>query len=440
MTRTSQRSKSGAVLPIVVVATLLLVAYLAFSVDVTRNILAVQKLQFAAESAGLDALAKVTNSNGQYTIADGLSNAQIAVASSHGSAPWNSAPVGPADQQGPYNSGVTINSSDVASGSNPADPSEPVLRVTARRDGAQALKFFFLPAIFAMDLMNGGAVPADAASASPYRTIEVIGAPASRVGAGAPRTAALPSSLAGWAVLPLAISYSQFGNASSPSETRLNYDLDLLDSTSPYQANAQPNRIRAAFVNVVHEGAGSGYYGSGQGNVAINQLVSTVKYFSNAVDVTAVPPGVVERGSRLALFDCGDATFRSRRTELALAVQTMPTSRKYIIPVISGDPIVGQQATVIGFAYLRMPQTVRNNPGQGNSNPFIFQVEFGDSLPARNATSGTMAAVPNISDTLLPAPVAGGPFANRTMDLQANSLSRRFRGVCMAPVTSARSL
>lgn len=421
-------------LPLIVAAMLLFVGLLAFVIDVTRDILAVQQLQFAAESAALDAFSKITSAEGTLAADRGLSNAQNAVRSSHGSSSWNTAPIGPSSLNGEYNAGVTIDSSDVNYAVNPSDENEPMLRVTARRSGENALRFFFLPAIFAMNLAGGSTIPEDAKTASPYRTIEVIGAPASRIGAGAPRTASAPSSLAGWAVLPLALSYSQYRPASSSEESILVYDLDLLDSTNPFVGRAPVGHLRAAFVNVLRNGDG---YGTSQGNPAISELISTWRYFSASEDALAMPPAVVERGSRFSVFDCGDANFRSRRPELATVLSRLPTNRNYIVPVIASDPVVGQQSTVVGFAYLRLSRAVMLPP---NQNTLALQLEFGASLPARNATSTTLATVPALTGALLPAPLSGGPFANRIFDSGNNSFSRRFRGVCMAPVVSARSL
>jgi hypothetical protein len=424
-------------LPLVMVATLLLVAYLAFAIDVQRNIFAVQQLQFAAESAALDAYAQLLNKDGTIPGDNGLGNAQTAVAASHGASPWNQAPLGPpnGDRFGPFNGGVSIDGADVTFDSNPQDTSEAVLRVTARRQGNEALRFFFLPAIFAINAMSGGSVPADAQTASPYRTIEVIGAPASRIGAGSPRNVASPSAMAGWATLPIALSYSQFLNASTadPSTFSTPYVVDLLNSTSPYPP-AAGNRIRGAFVNVFPNGTGSAYYGDGQGNPAIDQLLQTWRYFGIAVSANEVPPAVVERGSQIAVFDSGDTTFQSRKAEIQAVLNTVQKGRDYIVPIVAADPVVNSRATVVGFALMRLDQAING------SNQIAFQFSLSPSFPVRNATSSQSAAVPSVTGTSLPAPVANGPFANRTFDLQNNAVSTRYRGVALAPVTSPRSM
>jgi hypothetical protein len=113
----------------------------------------------------------------------------------------------------------------------------------------------------------------------------------------------------------------------------------------------------------------------------------------------------------------------------------MQPNRFYILPVLASDPVAGQRSTVVGFALLQL-RTV-SDPAQTN---FALTFDVGESLPARNATSATQAFVPAISGNQLPPALPNGPFANRVLDAASNSLSRRYRGVCMAPVTSARSL
>lgn len=416
MRRRSYRSNSGAVLPLIVVATLLLMAFLAYSVDVSRNIFAVQKLQFAAEAAALDAYARVVATDGTISAA----NVQAAVQRSHGNMPWNDAPLGPRDQSGPFNGGVTIGSDDVNLGlHNPGDPTEPVLQVTARRTGSEALRFFFLPAIFSM---NGG-VPADAQTASPYRTVEVIGAPATRIGKGARRDLSTSSEFSGWAVFPLGLSYQQFVNASNPATGTSTYLVDLLDSRTPYPA-VQPNRIRGAFVNVVH-----------QGGPAMDELIGSCRYFGSAVNANEMPPDVVERGSQLTLFDTGAADFQNRLADVRTALQGVSVGRYYIVPILSLDPAPGAVAEIEGFALLRLVQLV--NPATGTLSPAFA---IGDSYPVRNATSSPIRTIPSLTASSPIRPAATGPFAARTFNLQNNSLSPRYRGVALAPVTSPRSI
>jgi Flp pilus assembly protein TadG len=427
------RNQSGAVLPLVMVATLLLVAYLAFAVDVQRNIFAVQQLQFAAESAALDAYAQLMEPQGTIPGDKGLANAQTAVSKSHGGNPWNQAPLGPAnaDKNGPFNGGVSIDSGDIDFANNPGDANEPVLRVTARRQGSEALRFFFLPAIFAINAMNGDPVPSDAQGASPYRTVEVIGTPAARVGAGSPRS----SQLFGWATLPIALSYSQFVAASNadPSTFSTPYIIDLLNSKSPYPPSLG-NRIRGAFVNVFPNGSGSAYYGDGQGNVAIDQLLQTWRYFGQAASANETAPAVVERGSKVAVFDTGDTTFASRSAEIQSVLNAVQKNRDYIVPIVAADPVANSRATVVGFALMRLDQVVNGSTGQ-----LAFQFSLSPSFPVRNAAASQAASVPSVTGASLPSPVAGGPFANRIFDMQNNAVSTRYRGVALAPVTSPRT-
>lgn len=425
MKRHPHRSNSGAVLPLIVVATLLLVAFLAYSVDVSRSIFAVQKLQFAAEAAALDAYAQLVFPAGQIPTDRGAANAQTAVQRSHGNMPWNDAPLGPLNQSGPFNGGVTIGSDDVNLGThNPGDATEPVLQVTARRTGSEALRFFFLPAIFSMNARNGdGGVPADAQTASPYRTVEVIGAPATRIGKGARRDLSTLSNFSGWAVFPLGLSYQQFVNASNPATGTTTYLVDLLDSRTPYPA-VQPNRIRGAFVNVIH-----------QGGPAMEELIGSCRYFGSSINANEMPPDVAERGSQLTVFDSGAAAFQNRLADVKTALQGVPVGRHYIVPILKADPAPGAVADIEGFALLRLVQLV--NPATGQLSPTFA---IGDSYPVRNATSSPIRTIPSLTAGNPIRPATTGPFAARIFNPQTNSLSPRYRGVALAPVTSPRSI
>jgi hypothetical protein len=412
-------------------------AALAFAIDINRNIAAVQKLQFAAESAALDAYAQVMNIDGTISGDNGFNNARTAISRSHGGSPWNSAPLGPVNKAagGPYDGGVTIQDGDISFVNNPSDAGERLLQVTARRSGAEALQYFFVPAIHAVDVMFGGSVPQQAQTASPYRTIEVIGAPASRIGKGAPRNVASPSANAGWATFPLAISYAQFLAASSPGRAATSYTIDVLDSTAPYNGSAQANHIRGAFVNLVASGGAGVYYGGGAGNPAITELLETLRYFSPTVTANETPPGIVERGSQVAVFDSGDPTFTNRIGSFTLALRDLQVGRYFIVPVISADPVVNSRATVMGFALMRL-----DSASTTGNNRIAIQFTIGPSLPVRNATSSMVASVPSVTGAQLPPPPATGPFANRVYDIANNAVSARYNGVAFAPVTSPRAL
>lgn len=427
------RSRRGAVLPFFVVGILLLMAFLSFATDVMRNFLAVQQLEFAAEAAALHAYAQSSNSDGTYTNAEAMQNMQAALSTSSGVAPWNIAQTGPQELTGPYESGVTVDSNDISFPQNPLDQQEILLRVTTRRQGQDALRFFFLPTIYAMDFMFGGQTPAASKSAEPYRTIEVMGQPASRIGAGAPRNGA-QESLAGFAGLPIAISYAQFEQASSPSESNLNYQIDILDSTKP-TPSLTAGHIRGSFVNVTATGDNLTYYGDGQGNNSINQLVASWKYFWPTEDQTAMAPALLERGSQLSCFDIGDQAFQQRKQEVIDALKQVP-NRHFIVPVIESDPSAGTRKKIVGFARFKLIRAVDT----AGSN-FDFVLQIADSVVLRNASSAhSLASVPSNTGSIMPAPPKEGPFDTRVYFPDQDGISQRPRGVVLAPVLSPRQI
>jgi len=413
---------------------LLLVAYLAYAVDLTRTFLTVQQIDFAAESAATDAFANLLNQNGTVPGDRGLANCQNRVSTTHGGSPWNSAPSGPTQIQGNYVSGVTIDASDVVYASNPSDAGEPMLQVTARRSGNDALRFFFMPAIWSMSaLTGGGAAPAEASTAPSYRTVEVMGAPATRIGKGASHFATTSSPLAGWAVLPLVISNNQFQSLATGGNSGTEYRIQLLDQTKPYQAD--PTMIRGAFANVIRDAgaAANPYYGPA-GAGGMNDLVGAWWYFAASADSRELQPAAVERNSSmLKVFNCGDPSFTADKTRVLQAIQNASTNRVYIVPVVSSDPTPGASLQVIGFALLNFTRFYNTT-----TSDFDLRCKLSESLPARNATASMLRAIPTVDGTSLPAPQS--VFVNRTYDSANQSFSARRLGVCMAPVVSPRSM
>ncbi len=432
--------RRGSVAPFVAFSLLLVVAYVGFSTDVMRNFLCVRKLQFAADSAACYAYSCACNADGSYAPDQAKANMSAALAQcgSLDSQPWNSAPSGPSDRQSAWESGVCFSGADISfvNNPNPDDRSELFLDVTARREGDDALRQFFLPAIYALNSLSG--VPAGADLAKPYRQSEAVGQPASRIGQGPPpgRNDARALALSGFAVLPLAISNVQFETAAYPGQTRTTYVVDLFDSKSPQLLQpALPGHFKGCFVNVASRGGGAGYYGDAQGNLAIDQLIGLVKYFSPSADASAVPPAAVERGSKLSAFDPADPVFLTRKAGFLSALRQMPSGRYFIVPVLSGDPSFSSLNEVVGFARLRLLQIL--NQGGTELSP-VF--EIGESVPVKNAchANGVAALAPASVGTPMPAPVR--PFVDRSTDTVSNFLSTRPRGVVLAPALSPRRL
>lgn len=433
-----RKRASGSVLPIVVIGLVMMIAFVAFVFDVTRVFLAGQQLEFAAQAAALHVYSYAINPDGSYRAMEAQENMLNALEAPGGSQPWNTAPSGPPYIHGPWQSGVHFGRNDVVFTKNPLDNTENFLQVTASRSGDEALNFFVLPAIFAINKATGGGVPSTAKTASLARAIEVIGQPASRIGPGPPKTLQQGSKaqdFQGFATFPLALSYSQFQQVALPSETRSSYTI-VITSTANQGDRLRPDQVRGYFVNVLNTGDTITYYGPGQGDKAIGQLIASIKYFSSTIDSSASPPAAVERGSRLACFDAGDPVFTQRRPEIVRALKLLRPPGKYFILPILANPVVGQRAAVVGFA--RMQLIAIDDTSQQNLS---FTVQITESVPVRNATvANGLASIPSPGSKLMPAPPLGGPFDNRVYLPRQNAISRRPRSVVLAPSLSPRRL
>lgn len=431
--RSSKRNQSGAIMPFLVFCVLIIAAFLALSVDIMRNVKAVNNLSFAAESAALHAYSLFTDSNGSYTAADADARMRSALQTSGGAADsaWNTAPSGPADYTiGPFNSGVTFAGGDARLVTNPADNSEVWLQVTARRQGADALRMMFLPMVLAMNASGGENLPQNAYQVEPWRTCEVVGQPASRIGPGAPHgTSGRAAELSNHAVLPIGITLREFQLLASPSETRTRYQVDMQASASPaFGQPADAGHLRGYFVNITADGS-SDYYGAGTGNRAIDQLIGTLDYFGTSSN--AVLPAAIERGGRLAWYDQSDVSVQQRKQQILAALQRLP-ARTYTFPVLRNDPQIGARNEVVGFARLRLVQAVNTA-----ATDYNLVVDVADSVPVRNASSATgTASIPPLTQAALPAPVA--PFLPRQMIVDSNALEIRPRAVALAPAVSPR--
>lgn len=428
-----RNTQRGSILPLVVFSLMVMFAFLAFVVEVTRDIYTIGNIEFAAQSAALTGYSYATNNpDVTYTNASAQKNITAAViqtGNGTGGA-WNVAPAdgGPAAGR----SAVTFQPEDVVFVSNPnsSDATDFFVQVKARRDGADGLKNIFLPVIYAF---NTGGRPKDMNEAHPYRISEVISQPASRIGAGAPRNAsdARSADLAGCATFPLAISNVEFQSAASASQTQKQYTIDLV-SAAQAGAAAAPGHFKGCLVNVAPTGGSNQYYGDGQGNKAIDDLSHTLEYFAALPIISAISPGVVERGSRIAAFDPANQTFQQRSKQVLAKLKQLPLNRYYIFPVIQSSPSFnGNTNKVIGFARLLL-QTVTSN-----NNSITATVRIDESVPVRNASfANGMATIPSLTGSLMPAPVA--PFLARQLDAQTQGITSRPRGVVMAPSVSPR--
>jgi len=426
----SFRSERAAVMPFIAMSLCLLMVTAGISIDLMRAFQTVHELEFGAQAAALYGLSLATNSDGSYSSTSAQPNIQNAISIAQSNS-WNTAQAGPAGNptSSPWSKPVSF--STVAFVPNPLDANEYFLQVTSQRSGLDALQEFFLPLAYVG--LSTTSVPPQVQQVSPSSTVEVLGQPATRIGAGAPINS--PSGtrafdLMGFASLPLAISNLQFSAIASPTQTNQQYTIDLVASTqTEYTAPPPPGHIKGCLVNVAGTGTLGSYYGNGQGGAAIDQLEGLLGYFGAQSGQQPIAPAVVEAGSRLNGFD--PALLGARQSEVYTALSTVP-SRFYIVPVLASDPSFTSQNIVVGFARLQLQVSFV-------AGVLSITGNLGDSVPVRNASSATgFSSIPGNTANLMPAAIA--PFLPRQVDQASNGVSLRPRGLVLAPATSPRQL
>lgn len=432
----SVRAESGSILPLIALALIVIAGFLAITIDLMRNFQTVRQLQFAADSAAIYGLSYATDSDGSYTMSDAQSNIAAAIKSA-GLNSWNSAQSGPDAANDNWQAPVTFSDADITfvSNPNPQDSAAFFVQLKARRDGDSALKQFFLPAVYAAGTLTGGSIPSGVNQVNTYRISEVVGQPAARIGAGAPLDSpgdSRAAELVGFAALPLAVSNQQFAAIADPTQTGTTYTVDLVDSASAeYAGEAPSGHVKGCLANLAAVGDNMTYYGTAQGDLAIDQLEGLLNYFGATTLQTTLSPGIVERGAMLAGFDPGDPTFQARKGEISAALAQIP-QRYYLVPVTRNDPSFSQGNEVVGFARLKL-----NGVNVVNGAPVSLSFDIGESVPVRNASfANGLPSVPSAGGSLMPAPVA--PFLPLQIDPDTNGLTPRPRGVVLAPAISPR--
>jgi hypothetical protein len=424
-----ERSKRGSVTPFLAVSVVFMLATLGLAMDLMRDFEAHRQLQFAAQSVALFGAAQSSQIDGSYSLSTAQDNIVSAIVAASGGN-WNIAQFGPVNNT--WSKPVSFDASNVQFISNPADASEFFTQVTASRDGLDALQQFFLPAVFTS--LNGQQAPQSVRSVSTHSTIEVIGQPASRVGSGAPATSIDQgiANFSGFASFPLAISNQQFATIANPSQTTLNYVIDFVSSTSSELRGAPAaGHLKGCLVNLCPATSTTSFYGSGQGDTAIDQLQGQLNYFGATATVQTIAPAVVERGSLLNAFDPADPTFLKRANEISQTLVQVP-QKFYIIPVLANDPTFTGQNSVVGFARVSLGQTIFVA-----GEPSAINITIGESIPLRNASSAVGFATTQVtSGTLMPAPIF--PFLPRQFDSASGGVSKRPRGIVLAPALSPR--
>jgi hypothetical protein len=423
-----RRREHGSVFPLVAFSLIAVLAFMCFAMDVMRTALTTRKLQFAAQVAALNGYSFASDQTGAYSDSTARQNIRDRVKATASNS-WNLAPCGPNGEI--VESAVSFSDDDVTILDNPDDPGDLIVQVKARRDGSDALTNFLMPAVFAF-----GTARPDADKSNPYRVAEIVGQPAARIGAGAPIDAdagTRSAELVGCAALPLAISNSQWASLSDPASAVSTVSVDIVPSTSDDFGDAPaPGHLSGAFINVGATGDSATYYGSGQGELALDELIKLLTYFTPSPGVNWLAPGVVERGSQLSAFDPGDAKFLERKASIVSKLAQLTTGKTYIVPVVKTNPDYAAKSVVVGFARLTLVKAV-NTTG----DDFDIQFTIAESAPMRNAVSSAgIASVPRGTAAFLPAPVL--PFKARAWLPASNGIEPRRRGIVLSPSISPR--
>jgi hypothetical protein len=408
------------VTPFVAMSVIFFMSVLGIAIDMMIDFQAVNQLEFAAQTAAFYGLSLTTPPDSSaYTQQSAETRIQTAIVNN--SALWNVAPSGPQNAQAV----VSFAGTDIAFVPNPQEPNsatqEFFLQVTGRRAGQSALTQIFLPLVYTS--MSAPGVPPQVAAMSPFRTVEAIGQPASRIGPGAPLTSRAntrSADLVRFATFPLALNYSQFQLHSRPGLPTGTYSLDLVNS---FSTRAAANHVQAAFVDVSSNPGGSNGFGGGANPTTLQELL---QYFGGNIRQN-LPPAAVERGNTLNLFSVQTASKNQVVQALTQTLIKNGAGFDYLLPVLQGT-------TVVGFARVQLKVIAGATNGIPN-----MTVMLDNSLPCRNASSATGASAnPATLGQALPPPVS--PFTARSVDPATNNLTARSPGVVLAPALSPRLL
>ena len=421
LTSQQKRRSRGSVMPFVAVSVVFFLSMLGVAVDMMADFQAVNQLEYAAQTAALYGLSLATAPDSTYLVQSSQTRVQNAVLNN--TALWNTAASGPKNQQAT----VGFAAGDVQFVPNPLEAAsgtqEYFLDITARRTGQNALVQFFLPLLYVG--FSQPTVPAGVSTMSPFRTVEVIGQPASRVGAGAPLNSPANSraaDLVGFAAFPFALNYTQFQLYSHAGQKSQALTVDLV---SAFTGTALPNHMQAAFVDVSPNLGSVTGYGGAQSATTLQNLL---QYFGGN-QAQNIAPAAVERGGVLKMFSLQNVAQAQVVQALTAALAFKGTTFNYSLPVLQGN-------TIVGFARASLT-AVKNANAPGT---ITMTVTLGDSLPCRNASSALgYSANPSTLGVLMPPPLAGSPFLPRTVDGN-NNLSLRPTGVVLAPALSPRTL
>lgn len=456
-----ERDRAGTVMPLVVFSVLILFAFLSFSIDIMREFYAVDKLRYAARAAALDILPfACLDANGNPDNVPLCDNSgtllpepatQLSLALNRngglndGDSFTNTAPAGdPSDSSEPMDRPVLIDSSDIKSAaavdSEVSEKTELMLRVAARRNGPQSLALLFLPVSFGA---SGAAIPGQAQSRALAAVTEVVGQPATRVGAAVPATAIGTRNQAMYrgrlATFPFAIEYSDFLSAvATAGSGSTSFTITATDPGSSAIAGA----ARGYFINDCSGSSVGGYYSDAQTPARLDELIGLIRYFDRGAG-PAIPqsvryPAAVEAGvavdcfrSTLTSFD--NADLRAMLTDLG----STAANRCFVLPVVQqSGALPASQRQVNGFAWVKLLSLVETSPGKWNFN---FQIN--ESIPILNAScSGGMKSIPAVNGDRMAAPSVTGPFKMRKLLAGANTLESRPRGVVLAPAVSPRTV
>jgi hypothetical protein len=459
--RRNKGADTGAVMPFVAMALCLLLITAGICIDLMRAFETVHQLEFGAQTAALYGLSLSTNAlTGSYSTAQAQTNILTAIAQVADGA-WNSAQSGPQNgflPGGIWSSPVTFGPTQFVT--NPLDPTEFFVQVTAQRTGMDALQQFFIPLAYVGLPPNGG-IPPQVQTAALYSTVEVLGQPATRIGYGPPVGSA-PGTRAGalypFAALPIAISNQQFAAMAIPTNNpaQAGFTIDLVTSTSQeYSETPPPGHVKGCLVNVAGTGSGSGanFYGPAVGETAIEQLEGLLSYFGAVSEQQPIAPALVEAGSsQLSAFDPANASNTSdpdiNTTQLLNVLATLPTVNaaniaiNYIVPVLANDPSFTANNTVVGFAYLQLAAPFVESSNTNTLN--TLSITMAPSVPVRNASSATgFSSIPGNTGNLMltpPFPPLPPPFQPRFVDPTTNGVTQRPQGIVLAPAVSPRQI
>ncbi len=447
------RRQRGSVAPLLAFSLIFVFAFLAFVMDLMREVLEIQQMKHAARAAALailpyaslDSSGQLQNnslidSDGSFTETSMLSmKAELERIMQSELARVNQTITNPDPaNQSSWLKELSFDPADLSAAPGSSQSQGPYLTLTARRSDQDRFSFLFFPVVYAAANLGGADSASTFNGVDLLQKVEVCMQPASKIGPGAPAESSGQKAAAIFNArlcsFPLVLNYDDFKRFLQNSAAQTACTIHVKSAAGSSQANTNTD-MRGYFANLRSGGSTGDYYFDAQSSSRIDDLLGLFDYFNKAPvsGKSTVPPAALERGAQLDRFDI-EGFDDETNNNLTATLSQLPLNRSYILPVVHES--AGSICEVAGFALLRLSSFTKLD------QEYSFSFTLSESLPVLNASAGTMRSLPRLDGTQL-APFADrqtNPFLPRSFDPLNNVFSQGKAGLVMAPVLSPRKI